>query len=312
MLRKLGLAFLVVIMFMSVNPLEGHASSKADDIVSDAHNYIGSPYQFGGTTPSGFDCSGYIQYVFAKHGESIPRTTSQQFNSGEAVSKSNLIKGDLVFFNTSGNGVSHSGIYIGNNKFIHASSSRGVTVTDLNDPWYWGSRYIGARRYLAEETPKASEPKEEVAAEEVQSSSEPTVEFSRAEMAIILADELGLSTDQPVTFDDVDPDSEAAGAIAAATEQGIFNGFNEQEFRPDTALTRAQVAALFVRAYDLETAQADFTFPDVRESHWAFDNVNNLVSNGIIEGYPDGTYRPAREVSEEEFYIIIDRLNNMD
>lgn len=83
------------------------ANSKASAIISTAKKYIGVPYVWGGTTPSGFDCSGFIQYVFAKHGINLPRTSAEQYNVGSSVSKANLKAGDLVFFTTYKAGPSH-------------------------------------------------------------------------------------------------------------------------------------------------------------------------------------------------------------
>lgn len=119
----------------------------ASAIIATAKKYIGVPYVWGGSTPSGFDCSGFVQYVFNAHGISLPRTSKAQYGVGTKVSKSSLKAGDLVFFDTEGSGVSHLGIYIGNNQFIHASSSKGVTVTSLSNT-YWAPRYYGAKRVL--------------------------------------------------------------------------------------------------------------------------------------------------------------------
>ena len=114
-------------------------------IISGAMQYIGVPYVFGGTTPYGFDCSGYVKYVFAQAGISLPRTADAQYEVGIPVSTYELIPGDVVFFTTYAYGASHVGIYLGDGNFIHASSSSGVMISSLNSS-YWSSRYIGSRR----------------------------------------------------------------------------------------------------------------------------------------------------------------------
>ena len=122
--------------------------SSGSAIVATAKQYLGVPYVWGGSTPKGFDCSGLVQYVYAKHGISLPRTSKQQWTAGTAISKASLQPGDLVFFaNTYTSGVSHLGIYIGNGQFIHSSSSKGVIISELSNP-YWSSHYHGCRRVL--------------------------------------------------------------------------------------------------------------------------------------------------------------------
>ena len=118
-----------------------------EQIVNYAYNFLGTPYVWGGTSTSGFDCSGFTQYVFKQMGYSIKRTAAQQLTCGYEVS--NLQLGDLVFFEntyTTGADASHVGIYVGDNQFIHAASG-GVKVTDLSDDYY-AARYIGARRVI--------------------------------------------------------------------------------------------------------------------------------------------------------------------
>lgn len=121
-------------------------SASSSDIVSVAKQYLGVPYVWGGTSPSGFDCSGFTQYVFKKCGYSLSRVASSQYGNGTAVSYSNLQAGDLVFFSGtySASGITHVGIYIGGGQFIHAASG-GVKITSLSTSYY-SSRYYGACR----------------------------------------------------------------------------------------------------------------------------------------------------------------------
>lgn len=116
-----------------------------DRLVSTANKYVGVPYVFGGNTPSGFDCSGFTRYVFSHNGINLPRMADEQYRIGSAVSRSELIPGDLVFFSTYEPGASHAGIYVGDNQFISATSSGGIRV-DSMDSGYWASRYVGAKR----------------------------------------------------------------------------------------------------------------------------------------------------------------------
>lgn len=123
------------------------SSSAGDAIVAKAKQYLGVPYVWGGTSPSGFDCSGFTQYVMRACGYSINRTATDQLSNGTRVSYSDLKPGDLVFFertyNTSAP-ASHVGIYIGGGQFIHAGTSC-VAIGDLSNSYY-STRYVGARR----------------------------------------------------------------------------------------------------------------------------------------------------------------------
>jgi peptidoglycan hydrolase-like protein with peptidoglycan-binding domain len=118
---------------------------RTNGILSTAKGLIGVPYVWGGTTPSGFDCSGYTGYVFAKNGITLPRNSGDQYRTGTPVAYSSLIPGDLVFFSLNGSGtVSHVGIYIGGGEFINATTGKGVTISSFTS--YWTNAYVGARR----------------------------------------------------------------------------------------------------------------------------------------------------------------------
>ena len=106
----------------------------------------GTPYRNGGADPSGFDCSGFVRYVFAQHGMAVPRTVEDQFRAGGSVAPTDLRAGDLVFFTTTAPGASHVGIVVGGDSFVHAPSSSGVVRVESFGSGYWASRFIGARR----------------------------------------------------------------------------------------------------------------------------------------------------------------------
>lgn len=122
------------------------AGPKAAKVVGLAQQYLGTPYKWGGADPkNGFDCSGFVQYLYGKNGVSIPRTTFEQVKSGVAVDRGSLSPGDLVFFNTEGKN-SHEGMYIGGGKFIHSPHTGDVVkISNLNDAYY-AKHFSTARR----------------------------------------------------------------------------------------------------------------------------------------------------------------------
>ena len=119
-----------------------------------ALGFRGVPYRLGGTDPTGFDCSGLVQYVFAQYGIAVPRIVEEQWEFGDKVKPSNIKPGDLIFFNTKGrgDGASHVAIAIGGDSFVHAPNSTGVVRIETLGSTYWGSRYLGARRVTPLET----------------------------------------------------------------------------------------------------------------------------------------------------------------
>ena len=110
--------------------------------------FLGTPYDHGGETDQGIDCSAFTQSVFIKtFAISLPRSTEEQYRIGQKIGRHGLTPGDLVFFNTTGRVPSHVGIFIGGGQFAHASVTEGVTITSLSAPYY-SRRYVGARRVL--------------------------------------------------------------------------------------------------------------------------------------------------------------------
>lgn len=117
-------------------------SAMGETVAALAKRQVGAPYRWGGSSPSGFDCSGLVRYVYAQVGVSLPHNAAQQYRLGAPVTRDSLEPGDLVFFDR----LRHNGIYIGDGRFIHArQTGRGVNVARLDEAWY-ASHWSGARR----------------------------------------------------------------------------------------------------------------------------------------------------------------------
>ena len=123
-------------------PAEEVKNTKMFEFIDD---WYGTPYRLGGTTKKGVDCSAFSQFLFVSvYGLSIPRTAREQYNLTSRISRTELKEGDLIFFNTRG-GISHVGVYLQNNKFVHASTSGGVMISDIFDE-YWAKKFVGVGR----------------------------------------------------------------------------------------------------------------------------------------------------------------------
>lgn len=121
---------------------------NGQQIANFAQQYLGVPYAWGGASPAGFDCSGFVYYVYTNYGISLPRVADEQYDAGHRVPLSTIQPGDLVFYSTYAPGPSHVGIYAGNGQFIHASSGAGeVTLTAMSKPYYQ-ARFLGAFRII--------------------------------------------------------------------------------------------------------------------------------------------------------------------
>jgi cell wall-associated NlpC family hydrolase len=136
----------------AVPPAPGAPSARVAPAVdgysisSTALSLRGAPYRNGGSDPQGFDCSGFVQFVYSQHGVTVPRDVRQQFGVGHDISPQSLEPGDLVFFTTVAPGASHVGIAVGGDQFVHAPSTSGVVRVENLSSQYWSSRFVGAKR----------------------------------------------------------------------------------------------------------------------------------------------------------------------
>lgn len=134
------------------------AGGMVESVVRTAMNYLGVPYRNGGSSPSGFDCSGFVQYIFAQYGRLIPREVRDQYRIGHEIDLKEVRPGDLLFFQTVSRGASHVGMAIGEGRFVHAPSSRGVVRVEPYTGSYWARRFVGARRVAEPVTAAAPRP----------------------------------------------------------------------------------------------------------------------------------------------------------
>ena len=156
LLRKILALVLLSLAFADVQTL--FAQPSADDVISTARRYLGTPYRSRGKNPKGFDCSGFTRYIFSQFGYSLNGSAPGQYSHGHSVSRSELQRGDLVFFGgrRHSNNIGHVGIVTeadnskGTFKFIHSSTSRGVCISASTEAYY-SNRYVGARRVLDKE-----------------------------------------------------------------------------------------------------------------------------------------------------------------
>lgn len=121
-------------------------TSRVENILDYAKSLTGVPYRYGGQSPAGFDCSGYIQYVFRNFGIELPRTAKEQFKRGRIVTEKEARPGDIVAFKN-GNQINHTGIYLGGGKFISSTSNSGVEISSVNGP-YWSEHFYGYSRII--------------------------------------------------------------------------------------------------------------------------------------------------------------------
>lgn len=270
-MKRLIAIVVFTLSFFSFLPTVGASSSVAQY----AMKYEGAPYQFGGKTAAGFDCSGFIWHVFDVHGVSLPRTTETQYQVGQVVAKEDLRPGDIVFFaNTYRPGVSHAGIYLGNDQFISAKNERvGVQIAELEGNPYWGPRYIGARRHVPVSAPTEIE---------------------------------GAVDEGFKTYRDVPAQHLAYEAIGHLGYQNVVQGYADQTFRPEALVTRGQAAAMLNRILQKRATQP-VMFRDVGQSNPFARDIAAMNEAGILKGYENEMYGLNDPLTKGQLAVILDR-----
>ncbi|MDW0116335.1 S-layer homology domain-containing protein [Sporosarcina thermotolerans] len=270
---------LMLLLIASVFPtLQAKATTGSIDEF--ALNFEGTPYKFAGNTPEeGFDCSGFIVYVFNHFNIKLPRTSEGQFDHGTPIEAADLQPGDLVFFkDTYKQGISHTGIYLGDNQFISAENEkRGVAKAKLFGHPYWEQRYIGAKRPT-----------------DTNANPSPTIPVI-----------------QEKSFVDVDAKHPAYNAILDLSSSGIINGFPNDEFKPEETITRGQAAAMLNRVLKLTPMNDEIVFNDVDKNHQFAVHIAAMNEADILRGYENGNFGLNDNLTRTQLAVIVDRAFNL-
>jgi hypothetical protein len=273
---------ILIVTLIAVLPFVSakEAFAATNDKISEfAQQFLGAPYLWGGTTPAGFDCSGYIRHVYTKFGIDLPRTSEDQFKVGKAIAQKDLQAGDLVFFeNTYKEGISHTGIYLGDNLFISAET-KGVTISNLVTNPYWGPKYAGAKRVTAGANGPVSG-----------STVKPIVPVNK--------------------FTDLKESHPAYKAILDLTSKGVINGYLDATFKPEESITRGQVAAMLNRVLKLPVKEA-VHFTDVGKDNKFAADITAMSNAGILQGYETGAFGINEQLTRVQLAVIVDRAFNM-
>jgi hypothetical protein len=254
--------------------------SLVDDFINSALSQLGKPYLLGSSGPESYDCSGLV-YDSAQKAYNIylPRRSTEQYAIGRSIEKDDLQRGDIVFFDTGwiDRKPNHNGIYMGNGKFVNANSVTNCVSEDDLSSSYWTQTYYGARRFFDAE-------------------------------GRLLAPE----TSGELIFTDVPPTHPNFAFIQELKEQGVIHGdggktAGETTFRPDNTLTRAEALQMVFNYFEIplvvDSGVQDF--PDVPQTSWFYLQIKTAVANGVVQGFPDGTFKPGKAVTRAEAMKII-------
>lgn len=326
MIRKVSKMFLLFLLLAAI-PFQTVSAASSADVVNAAKAQLGVRYVYGGTTPAGFDCSGFTSYIFRSFGIQLPRTSAAQYNVGTKVAKANLAPGDLVFFSgTAGKaGITHVGIYIGDNQFISATTSKGIKIDSLSSK-YWGPKYVGATRVLTNapgEFFDVSSSNPAYTAIKTLSTAGiingfengnfgPEQSVTRGQAAAIINRTIKHEPASLETFADVVPGSRFEKDIAAMKELGIMGGFADETFRPEATMTKAEMAAIVARAFKLQevVAAASVNYKDVTPEFWAYDAIVAISAIDSTSVFAREQFKVSDNATRAEFATAIYNAKN--
>ena len=328
MKKQLTQLLLVITLIIALPFLSAKQTFAAtnDEVSKFVQQFVGVPYQWGGTTIFGFDCSGLIRHAYSNFGIELPRTSEDQFKVGKAVAEGDLQPGDIVFFkNTYKVGISHSGIYLGDNTFISAETN-GVAIAKLKSHPYWEQRYAGARRVVeSANSPIAFSdlPKSHPAYNAIQDLAGKGVingyldatfraedSVTRGQAAAMVNRVLKLTAKEPVIFSDVGATHQFAADIAAMNEIGILKGYETGAFGIKDHLTRGQLAIIVDRAFQLQEkakqkVQIASLYADVPANYWASASIHALKVLDQTTLFQTPTYDINKVASRAEFSAAV-------
>lgn len=312
-----------IAMVMLPFATEQALGAESTEVVKESKEYIGVPYQFGGSSPTaGFDCSGFIKYVLDQVGVDVPRTSAAQSTIGTSISKNELKPGDLIFFeNTYKPGISHSGFYIGNNQFISATSS-GIKIDSMDNP-YWAPRFVKGARLsgVSYELNFPDLAKDHQAYNAIMALADekvingfdngqfrPESPVTRGQAAAIINRVLKLDGSGVTNFPDVSPNLSFAKDIAAIKKAGIIQGFTNGTFQPSSYMTRAEMALIVDRAFELKGNSAHIAsvvYSDIATNYHAYSAISALYASDKTSVFKTPTFRATDRATRADFAAAI-------
>ncbi len=321
------LKVLVFCLLLAIVPFQSVSAASSADVINTAKSQLGVRYAYGGTTPSGFDCSGFTSYVFQNHGIELPRTAAAQYNAGTKVTKADLIPGDLVFFSGTArkSGITHVGIYVGDNQFISATTSKGIKIDSLSGG-YWGPKYSGATRVIAAapgEFLDVSAANPAYTAIKTLSTAGiingfdngtfgPDQSVTRGQAAAIINRVIQHQPATLATFGDIAPGKWYEKDVAAMKELGIMGGFADGTFRPEATMTKAEMATIVTRAFDLQNTvtAAGMSYKDVTPDFWAYDAIVTMSAIDSTSVFAGEQFKASNNATRAEFSSAIYNAKN--